>query len=92
MHAQDGTPHGVSIQQSPSGQAFATGFEGKNDNLEFSFQARAGVYDLILAYACPSGDKECEIEVNGQKETVYLKAQGLEFTTTEAGTFPLGEV
>ncbi len=73
-----------------SGKGYVSGFRNDGDNIEFNFDADEDLYELIIAYRTPLGQKKgYELQVNGPKTAgMFPEGDGL-FHEHKAGKYKL---
>lgn len=72
-----------------SGTGYVTGFDDATDKLTLTFPATAGLYELVVNYASPTGDKGVDFQVNDEKGSGTFKQTGSGFSTAKLGLFRL---
>lgn len=70
-----------------SGRGYVTGLDAATDRIAIKLQGKAGIYETVIRYGAPHGEKGCEISVNGRKTTVMLPG-----TKDAFASFPAGKV
>ncbi|GAB3890512.1 glycosyl hydrolase [Larkinella knui] len=91
IEAETGILSGVEVTKSTagfSGTGYVTGFDDATDKLTLTFEATAGLYELAIGYASPSGDKGVDFQVNDEKASGTLK-QNTGFGLAKTGIFQL---
>ncbi|WP_053093826.1 glycosyl hydrolase [Rufibacter radiotolerans] len=89
LEAENATRNGVTVGNSLagySGTGYVQGFDNSfAKNVTFTVNApAAGIYDLAIRYATPSGEKGYALEINGQRtEGMFSNVPG--FATAQAG-------
>lgn len=61
-----------SSRQGYSGTGYVDGFDNSQDKITFTFEAAEGLYDLLIGYCAPYGEKGYELTVNGSGSTGML--------------------
>ncbi|MGV3559360.1 glycosyl hydrolase [Larkinella arboricola] len=92
IEAETGAFSGVEVATSLagfSGTGYVTGFDESTDKLTLTFQAIAGLYELSVHYASPTGNKGVDFQVNDEKGSGALKQTGSGFSLAKLGTFRL---
>lgn len=74
-----------------SGKGYVTGFAQPRDGVQLSFQAKAGIYDLILGYSTPSGKKGFDVAINGRHISGMLEDTHGAFVNRTVGRVELAE-
>lgn len=92
LEAEDATLVDVTVGSSAagySGTGYVQGFTNNGTGMvEFDFTADAGLYELVIGYATPSGEKGYELQVNDVHATgMFGNIQG--FGEHEAGKYQL---
>ncbi|WP_210488174.1 glycosyl hydrolase [Rufibacter aurantiacus] len=93
LEAENGTRTGVTVASSMagySGTGYVQGFDNSfAKNVKFTFNLpAAGIYELSIRYATPSGEKGYVLEVNGQQSSgMFTNVAG--FGTAQGGMFSL---
>lgn len=72
-----------------SGTGYATGFDAPGDAVRFEANVPAGVYDVVLRYATPFGQKGFDLSVAGVASSGMFPASAGAFAEHRAGTFRL---
>ena len=93
VEAETGLLTGVTIATTTagySGTGYVTGLDDAADKIILAVTAKAGLYDLIVGYASPFGDKGIDFQVNDDKGSGMLK-QVPRFTGVSLGKFLLKE-
>jgi hypothetical protein len=72
-----------------SGTGYVTGFDNATDQVSITFNATAGLYDLFIGYASPSGGKGVDFQVNDEKGSSTLKQTLGGFSHSGVGKFLL---
>ena len=67
-----------------SGTGYITGFDADGDNIMFIFEGTEGIYDLLIGYCTPNGEKGYDLTVNGGGSTGMFPASG-SFSEISAG-------
>ncbi|MFW6353695.1 MAG: glycosyl hydrolase, partial [Verrucomicrobiota bacterium] len=77
LEAEEGQLTGLTVASAPegySGEGYVKGFIDGSQFVEWSFDAAAGFYDLILGFRTPSGEKEVEVTLDGAGQAAMLPA------------------
>lgn len=71
-----------------SGTGFVTGFDNGADHLDFFVNAAAGIYDIRIGYSAPNGEKQYQLEVNGEiQQGLFLPRN--DFSSVHGGKYSL---
>ncbi|MGA0560178.1 glycosyl hydrolase [Larkinella sp. VNQ87] len=92
IEAETGTLSGVQTATALpgfSGTGYVTGFDDATDKLTLTFNIPAGLYELAVGYASPSGDKGVDFQINDEKGGGTLKQTPSGFKTARLGLFRL---
>ncbi|MBN2274710.1 MAG: hypothetical protein JXR41_00830 [Bacteroidales bacterium] len=79
LEAEDAILTGVSkatTYSGYSGTGYVGGFDTEGDIITFSFEAEGGLYDLVIGFSTPHGEKGYELTVNGSASTGMFPASG----------------
>lgn len=95
VEAESGTLTGTVVESSRggfSGDGYVTGFEDENDAVTITVElAVAGLYELIVGYAAPYGEKTNDIYVNGTFAGSQIFAERNTFGESVFGKVSLGK-
>ncbi len=72
LEAENASLTGVSKSTSYagySGTGYVSGFDNSTDKITFTFNATSGLYDLLIGFCTPNGEKGYELVVNGSSST-----------------------
>lgn len=90
LEAEDAALTGVEVAAARpgfSGAGYVTGFDGDGDRIEWDVRTEAGLYEIRIGYATPSGEKGFGIEVNDEKRTGMFPGKSEVFQERAAGKF-----
>ena len=90
--AEQGVLSGVAVAATPagfSGTGVVTGFDEATDNISLTFNATAGLYQVGIGYNAPNGDKGFALQVNDERTSGMLTANGSRYGEVNAGSFLL---
>lgn len=94
LEAEDAALTGVEVAKALggySGSGYVTGFDEDGDQVEFNFEANAEVYELIIGYSAPYGEKGYNLKVNETSGSGMFSFTGGPFAEHEAGKYLLNE-
>ncbi len=94
VEAETGVLTGVTIATATagySGTGYITGFDADTDKLTMTFTAKAGLYELGIGYASPSGNKGIDFQLNDDKGSSTLTQTTAGFRVASLGKFMLKE-
>jgi mannan endo-1,4-beta-mannosidase len=89
LEAENGTLVGTSVSTAVggySGTGYATGFDNAGDAVRWNFNAEAGLYNLLVRFRSPFGQKDFQATLNG------LVILGMFPQTNGFGTYAAGLV
>jgi mannan endo-1,4-beta-mannosidase len=92
LEAEEAALFGVTVSRSGSGYSgtgYVTGFDSDNDRIEFTFTASNALYEVIIGFATPYGEKGYELEVNDIKASGMFPASNSAFLEHNAGKYVL---
>jgi len=88
VEAETGTLTGTSVSTQRAGYlgtGFVTGFDADGDKVTITVNVKAGVYNLFVRYASPSGDKYNFVYVNGENAGSAAFLLSTSFKETKVG-------
>lgn len=88
FEAENAALKGVNVSKSRvgySGAGYVTGFDTDGDQITFTVEIEPGLYELVIGYATPSGEKGYDLTVNGQKSSGMLTGKHETFVEHAAG-------
>jgi mannan endo-1,4-beta-mannosidase len=94
FEAENGTLSGTTVSTQRSGYTgtgFVTGFDATGDKVTVSITTKAGVYNLYIRYASPSGDKFNFIYINDENTGSVAFPSSPVFAETKVGKVYLKE-
>lgn len=72
-----------------SGWGYVSGFTHGNDWVTWRTEAKGGLYDVLIGYRTPSGQKGYDLRVNGRTQSGMFPASKDRFVTISAGKVEL---
>lgn len=93
LEAEDAELVGTAVSSSGSGfsgTGYVNGFTDGEDRVSFAFEASEGVYDLVIGFRTPNGEKGFNAALNGVGFSGMFEATG-SFSRFDVGTVLLAE-
>ncbi|MEZ0482948.1 glycosyl hydrolase [Fibrella aquatica] len=94
VEAETGVLTGVTVATTTagySGAGYVTGLDAETDKITMTITAKAGLYDLVIGYSSPFGDKGIDFQVNDEKSSGTLAGTSAGFRVANLGKFMLKE-